>query len=288
MTGWLRVSLGRRCPVCGRGDWCLVASDGTAAICPRAHDGALRRVGDAGWLHRLNDAAVPLDHAPPLTVRNTISASTHDFGALARRYAEHVAPSRLSTLATSLGVSGASLRRLGVGWDGCAFTFPMSNATGRVIGIRRRFTDGGKRARRGSRNGLFIPTGLAGAGRLFIAEGATDTAALLDLGLEAVGRPSCTGGTAHMTDYTRRRHVVIVADRDEPGRAGAIRLATALERSCSTVAVILPPPGIKDAREWVRAGATRADVEETLARPRIRDPRRTKWSAPGECDVGTE
>ena len=39
------------CPVCGKFDWCLVAADKTAAICPRTE--SPKRCGDAGYLHRL-------------------------------------------------------------------------------------------------------------------------------------------------------------------------------------------------------------------------------------------
>ena len=52
-TQWKRVSRETPCPVCGKADWCLVAADGTAAICPRTE--SPRRCGDAGFLHRLAD-----------------------------------------------------------------------------------------------------------------------------------------------------------------------------------------------------------------------------------------
>jgi hypothetical protein len=32
----------------------MVAEDGSAAICPRTESGAVRRLGEAGWLHRLS------------------------------------------------------------------------------------------------------------------------------------------------------------------------------------------------------------------------------------------
>jgi len=50
-----RVTRSRPCPVCGKPDWCLVAPDGSAAICPRVKEGALRKCGDAGYLHILTD-----------------------------------------------------------------------------------------------------------------------------------------------------------------------------------------------------------------------------------------
>jgi len=49
-----RVSKASPCPVCGRPDWCLVAADGSVAICQRVADGAVKKT-NAGWLHRLNE-----------------------------------------------------------------------------------------------------------------------------------------------------------------------------------------------------------------------------------------
>ena len=149
----------------------------------------------------------------------------------------------------------------------------MSDASGRIIGIRLRLPSGRKLAVKGGKEGLFIPEGLDGAHRLLICEGATDTAALLDLGFSAVGRPSCTGGIRHLADLVRRlaaAEVVIVADADPPGQAGARRLAGALVAYCPAVKVITPPPGSKDARAWKQAGATTADVQSLIGAVPIR------------------
>ena len=43
------------CPVCGKPDWCLVAADGSAAICQRIEQGSRKHCGEAGWLHILSD-----------------------------------------------------------------------------------------------------------------------------------------------------------------------------------------------------------------------------------------
>ncbi|MCP4261786.1 MAG: AAA family ATPase [Planctomycetes bacterium] len=53
--GYQRVSRGNPCPICGKSDWCLVAKDGSAAICPRISQGAVRYIQEAGYLHRFND-----------------------------------------------------------------------------------------------------------------------------------------------------------------------------------------------------------------------------------------
>jgi hypothetical protein len=61
--------------------------------------------------------------------------------------------------------------------------------------------------------------------------------------------------------------VVILADADEPGRRGAAQLEVALRPLCWSVKCIEPPPGIKDARAWLRAGGTRRDVEGMVCLP---------------------
>jgi hypothetical protein len=100
---------------------------------------------------------------------------------------------------------------------------------------------------------------------LLIAEGPTDTAALLDMGFEAVGRPSCSGGVGLLVDLVRSRRVkdvVIVADVDPhgAGQRGAESLAIALVPYCPSIRVIEPPGGIKDVRDWKNAGAGHDDI----------------------------
>jgi hypothetical protein len=179
---------------------------------------------------------------------------------------------RLFTFGAGLGLSTRSLQALGIGWSGWAWTFPMRDAGGAILGIRLRKEDGCKLAVRGGHDGLFLPAGWdAGpeGGRLFVTEGPTDTAALLDLGVGAVvGRPSCTGGGRLVTEVAgqrRPREVVLVADNDLPGRQGAERLAGVLIAAGQIVRVIRPPAGVKDARAWLVAGGTRAEVEQAMA-----------------------
>ena len=55
---------------------------------------------------------------------------------------------------------------------------------------------------------------------------------------------------------------VIVADADanRAGKRGAESLAVALVMVCPRVRIVFPAGGHKDARDWVRAGATADDV----------------------------
>lgn len=274
-TGWLRVKRHNPCKICSKPDWCLVAADGTAAICtrtPNAHEVKGRHGAFVGYLHRLNGSESP----PPRTSDVPEPPTRHDLPDLARRYETNCTERRIGIIAKGLGVSAASLRRLRTGWpytEQDVASFPMVDAMGRVIGIRLRTDQGRKFAVSGGRNGMFIPTGTADDGMLLICEGPTSCAALLDLGFDAVGRPSCSGGGALLAAWLRkgqRRDVVIVGDHDTkkvrgdgstfyPGQEGADRLASELRACCKSVRVIVPPFN-KDARDWLAAGATRAVV----------------------------
>lgn len=169
-----------------------------------------------------------------------------------------------------LGVTPGSLRRLRVGWSVAykAHSFPMFDGDNRLVGVRLRTTNGLKRAVTGSRAGLFVPDGLRHPlHRLFIAEGPTDTAALLSVGLDAIGRPSCNGARSHCLDYVRRAsptESVIVADNDAPGLEGAKALANDLVTVCRAVKTITAPEGVKDARQWVAEGATKKTIEAVV------------------------
>ena len=183
-----------------------------------------------------------------------------------------------TALANSLGVSADSLRQLRVGWSSehAAYTFPMCDAVGRVLGVRLRGSDGHKWSVRGGQEGLFLPrTGeTANSGMLLVCEGPTDAAALIDLGFYTIGRPSCTGGVrliVELVQSLRPDCVTILADADAPGIRGANNLAVLLTAYVPSVRVVIPPPGIKDARQWKRRGATHGDV---LRRIEMVEPRR--------------
>jgi len=206
--------------------------------------------------------------APPIRSGREVIASSP-----ARQFSARIEPADVSPLARQLGVSAESLRRLGVGRLGRYWAVPMQDAEGRITGVRLR--DGSRKlAVRGSKNGLFVPRNLSDRSPLLIVEGESDCAAALDLGFDAIGRPGCMGYEALVVAWLDDREYSeawIVADRDSehqlhdgrrvrPGVDGAYRLAEALPVACR---VIVPP--VKDLRQWVAAGATRAAVE-SLAR----------------------
>jgi hypothetical protein len=261
-TGWCRVTRSAPCPVCLKTDWCTVAADGSVACCMRVE--SPRTLRNGGWLHRLRDTRERRQPERTRYLRVPQLRPSADLSAMAARYRAAVNPAELVKLAAILGVSGDALIRLGIGWDGPAWTFPMSDPSGAVVGIRRRFPDGRKLSVAGGHEGLFVPEGVPPGGLLLICEGPTDTAAMLTLGFSALGRPSCRGGVQFTCEVARSRPVAVIGDGDEPGRRGAQSLARLLRLHCPDVRVVYPPTSLKDARQWLCAGASRADVQRAI------------------------
>ena len=254
---WVRVTRRRPCPVCRHPRWCGVSTDGAVVCCMRVESTHPARNG--GWIHRLAEPLPPVPAAPQLPEPPLIDAA-----AIWAAYHANTRAADVSALAGHLGVNAAALDCLGAAWapEHRAWAFPMRDEGERVVGIRLRAEDGRKWAVRGSRSGLFIPQGLTGRGRLLICEGPTDTAAALTLGFDAIGRPSCEGSVDTLAAWLGRRRydeTVILADNDEPGLRGALKLAAALP--CAH-RIAVPP--CKDIREWLRQGTTPAEVAGVL------------------------
>lgn len=254
--------------MCSKPDWCLVSIEGgespAVAVCARVESG--RRFGEAGWLHSSAPGSTPRVGLPP---RERIVEDVGDrFERMAARFTDALSPGQLRRFAAGLGLDTLPLVALRIGRCGAAATFPMCDARGRVIGVRKRLPGGQKFAVKGGRQGLFIPVGAWQADPLWIAEGPTDTAALLQLGFHAIGRPSCDSGVDLIERFVRLRRVqrvVVVADRDGVGRRGAQRLARELAVICDDVRVIDPPRDLKDAREAVLAGAPAREFRDMAA-----------------------
>jgi hypothetical protein len=270
-TKWQRVSRRHPCPICDHPDWCLLAGPidfPDAVICSRIE--SAKRVGTrgAGWLHRLRDDPWGLRRDSRRIAADLPAAPAADLSDMARDCHQAMGPHLRGLLADGLGVSVDSLVRLGVGWSAQhrATTWPMTDASGTLRGIRLRAADGRKWSVRGGREGLFIPANVPIGDTLVIVEGATDTAAMLDAHLDVVGRPSCTGGASLLVDLVcawQPQAAVIIADADAPGQRGARSLAARLVGYVPDGVRIVTPPA-KDAREWVRAGADRLDILDAI------------------------
>ncbi len=146
--------------------------------------------------------------------------------------------------------------------------------TGRITGIRLRKPSGAKFSVRGGKEALFLPFLTPDDEVLLITEGATDAIAAHGVGFPlSVGRPSCTGGTAHLIAMVCARkpsHLVIACDNDAPGIRGGEALTRVLALHCRNVRVISPPKGFKDLRDWIAAGATKPDLEELIRAAEVR------------------
>ena len=259
--GFSRVSRNRRCPICGKPDWCVLAGDPAEpelAFCCRVE--SEKRSGELGWVHRLGRGRRSARRA----IYKSVRVVDHErWLQLLEKDCSRVHRRDLAALSDQLGVSQASLLRLGIGWTGKAWSFPMRDGSEQVIGIRLRGPSGRKWSVKGSSSGLFVPTQIGHPSTLFLAEGPTDTAAALDLGIPAIGRPNCSGGAEFVRGICRRlgvKHLVIVADRDRPGREGAERLARQLRVFVSKLTQIEPPSPFNDLRDWLLGGSRNADV----------------------------
>ena len=184
------------CPQCGKPDWCTVGDYGV--VCMRVQ--SARAVKNGGWFHAFGAAGGrPLPPPPPRRQAPAINAT-----ALHRAWLASTTPEAVAAFAASLGLSEASLAAVGAAWapPHSAWAFPMCDGYGNVIGIRLR-NERGKFAVRGSRQGIFLAA-VAAQKTLFVCEGPTDTAAAVELGLFAAGRPNCCCGGLEVRTYARR------------------------------------------------------------------------------------
>lgn len=266
-AAWLRTTSQRPCPICGKGDWCMVSSNGSVAICPRTEEGSTKYLDGSGYLHVI-DKSAPI---PPKSDEQGKEMPEHNIvlSTLASRMMAAATDEMVSALAKNIGVPTFALRLLRVGWSATsdAFSFPMWRFGKRLIGIRLRSMSGKKWAIKGSKSGLFIPDQWPSMKKgVIVCEGPTDTAALLGLGFNAIGRPSALGSYALVEEAVEGRHVCVVSDSDSVGIDSANKLANHLQRSgsCLSVRIIVPPA--KDARKWINEGATRACVQELISR----------------------
>jgi hypothetical protein len=256
-----------------------------AYICPRTPNNHPVGTKSAGFLHRLGQAhRLPPRTTPrkPPTVPQ--DAPKADLGALLRGWQAATPAERLDAHAAALGVQPWTLRALGAAvagryrnadgkWKSPVNTlaFPMRNAAREIVGIRLRAESGFKWAVDGSDNALFIPDMVPSdtCDTLGIAEGPTDTAALLGLSFQIIGRPNCSAYVQGTVDFCRqdRWHIVLFAQEDEahvrpdktyywPGQEGAAVLAKALLPVARSVRVIFPL-NTKDWRGFVQTGGTR-------------------------------
>jgi putative DNA primase/helicase len=150
--------------------------------------------------------------------------------------------------------------------DGCLVAYDDDDKPKAAICIRE--ASGAKKEVRGGGSWLHI---LNSGGELrrnapliaesqfpvIIVEGMTDTAAAMDLGFVAVGRPNANSGLLELSELVRGRAVIVIGENDLkpdgkcPGREGMLATAQVLRRVCSDVVKLMPPPDCKDLRSWI-------------------------------------
>jgi hypothetical protein len=191
-------------------------------------------------------------------------------------------PELRAELAETLGLPESALAVIPVGFHrdthGECWTFREVDATGRIVGISRRYRYGTKKRMHGGNQGLVVPRdwlSRIGSGSdatpLFCPEGPSDTAALTAMGLPAIGRPSNTGGIEILAGFLKQaiasnpsfgqRPIIVLGEYDAnakgqwPGRDGATKTARGLADANlgRPIKWALPPDKCKDVREWVRA-----------------------------------
>ena len=261
LAKYRRVTKANKCPLCQHDSWCLVARDGSAVICTRTPNA--QPWGESGFFHKTGNGAV---YVPP---HRETTPPAIDATKIMDRYQQATTGNELFGLSQSLGVNERALLDIGlaraIDYSEGTFAFPMRNEHGGCVGIRLRNADGAKWAVWGSKEGLFYDPEMPRTGTVLICEGPTDTAAMMSLGFDTIGRPSCSGAISMTVALIKqtRPDVVIVSDADGPGREGSEKLADALVAVAKSVKIIEPLVG-KDAREWKKLNATGASVRTCI------------------------
>lgn len=238
------------CKVCGKNDWCLQDEKGEYAICARVSKGAIRKIGNAGWLHKI-------ENGKPLKVK-AINRKKYPINwnllnkFYKRKIYDYLVPCEFYPLYSE---NWYIYKSFDMGWDGKVLTFPMRNEKREIIGIHKRYSEGKKGCEKGSQLGLFIPNtlDLLTAGRIYVCEGLSDTAAVYDLGYKVIGKPSARAGNDLVCKFVKReviKEVIIIADNDEVGKSGAVELAYQISPFCWNVEIIIADT--KDIRQDIQ------------------------------------
>jgi hypothetical protein len=258
---WRRVSRSDPCPVCEGDSWCTVTADGRTVRCMRVSEGARRTDEKGAHIHVLKACS-----RPSATRRVVLRSAPPNWTELAELRAREATDAQLRPLAGRWGLTRIEpLRSLTCSWSAMwrAHVLPMRRHDGRVVGAHRRWPDGQRKHVLGSRLGLFLPVPLPSGDPLFLPEGPSDVAALLDVDVAAVGRPDNMNGADDCCRIARGRRVVVVGENDQkpdgrwPGREGAVPLAQRLVLHASEVRLLFPPPEFKDVRDWLSATRSR-------------------------------
>lgn len=280
---WKRATPSSPCVICGKPDYCTYFPEAGIVKCMRVADGSYSTKTDAcgvGHFHKHQFLDPP---TPKATLFDSVDKKLRgpfwksrliDWSQIVQKSLENAGktPSRMDRLANSLGVKTTDLSAFGIGWltredlqalDTSsryvgAYTFPMKDSEGIVTGIRLRGIKGNKYAVKFSRGGLFYAD-LRKNQHLLIVDGASDALCGFSLGLNIVGRHSCTGGNGDLLkliEHLQPTFVGQLLDNDDKIPAikkNAWNQAKRLLEESGRKGVLMYPDRTKakDLRDWV-------------------------------------
>lgn len=246
-----------------------------------------------------------------------VIAPALDLACLAREFHER-AGLGLFDLARIAGIREEALRFLEVGYQpqkgGAAeyWTFPERDGRGRIVQVVKRFRHGREELTAGGARGLtYWPEWwVEGIGPVFLPQSHFDVAALVTLGMSAIGRPSPDGCIDHIIELLRQipvaRPIVVIEVDDRywdtfagkwvyPSQTGSRLAAYALAKALGRkILVAQPPMQARNCLHWlagqesdltnddslrqlaqvfiedVQAGALEVDADSTDGQPRPR------------------
>ena len=251
------------CPVCEKRDGCLVADDGSAAICSRKSEGSVKKVGKGGfhggYLHILGDFK-PQKYKTPKKPDVNWNKWTVKF---AKQLAEN--RKEFGKLCQSINLNPISALRFYIGWHKGWLTIPVYGMTRKISGIQRR-QGNTKRYMKHSGMGVFVPSAFFQnpSDTLAVTEGWTDTVTALEYGYNAIGKVNAFVGNEEVVMYAKSHpavsRVIIFADNniDGVGLAGAEETAKLLNEKGFTTKVVLTVE--KDLRRCRQVGMTIHEV----------------------------
>ena len=147
--------------------------------------------GEEGWLTLEQQKVLQLESK---NICKKQYAPINWFKAAESCYNHYFDLSGYDPLAEDWDIASKVLSILRAGWsfDYEAYTFPFRNENNEITGIQLRYPSGKKRCIEGSKLGIFIPQGIDWTKQqiIFITEGVSDLATLLDMGFVGVGRAS--------------------------------------------------------------------------------------------------
>jgi hypothetical protein len=142
-------------------------------------------------------------------------------------------------------------------------------------------------------NSLFHADKIGDAQTVYVPEGEKDIEAIELAGGAAVCS-AMGAGKAHKFDWSplRDKHVIVIADKDKPGRDHAAQVAELLDGIAASVRIVEAAVG-KDAADHIAAGKALDEFVDIEAVHRVTlttladvEPERVSWAWPGRIPLG--